>query len=407
MLSVPTRLTTIVCVNSFIKLSDFSGLDHFSGLLIVTHRPLPAVSACYFCNMEWKYTIDPNADEPVMLLNKHIGCDEKDGEGIAGDDFQRELLLLDAMEKKRIWVWVNSIGGSVTAAWNIYSAMVNARTPVDTYCVGIAASAAAWIFEAGRYRIMADYAMLLCHNPYAEKGADEALLQKMRGSIATMLAARTGKPLAMVHTLMDNAACMSASEALVCGLCDAIEASAPHDRKQMQRLGAIKDKWRAANSILNKTLEHKHDHMTVETIADRLQLATADGQGILDAIDALENRATRLQHDLDSAMREKYEARRELQQLRDTLTRERTLLEAQNMIKQFAIVGKIKNDPATIQLWTDKALTDLEGVKNMLQSLPVNAKAPDMPIENRYTPGELPTTAPSLSARIIHRLKTR
>jgi ATP-dependent protease ClpP protease subunit len=63
--------------------------------------------------VNWNYTIDPNAETPIMLINKHIGYDEQAGPGIMGDQFQMELLTLDAMGKRNIHVWINSEGGSV------------------------------------------------------------------------------------------------------------------------------------------------------------------------------------------------------------------------------------------------------------------------------------------------------
>ena len=47
------------------------------------------------------YCVDPSADEPILLINKHIGFDEKDGMGIDGALFQQELLMLDALGKKK------------------------------------------------------------------------------------------------------------------------------------------------------------------------------------------------------------------------------------------------------------------------------------------------------------------
>ena len=65
------------------------------------------------------YCVDLSADEPIMLINKHIGFDEKDGPGIDGSLFQEELLRIDAMGKKRIQIWINSPGGKVMDGYNI------------------------------------------------------------------------------------------------------------------------------------------------------------------------------------------------------------------------------------------------------------------------------------------------
>ena len=95
--------------------------------------------------MYFLYTIDEWADEPVMLINKHIGLDAEEGMGIMGDQFQEELLALDSGRygvKQCIKVYINSAGGRIGDGMNIYSAIVKSTTPVDTYCVGMVASTA-------------------------------------------------------------------------------------------------------------------------------------------------------------------------------------------------------------------------------------------------------------------------
>src|SRR4051794_5419098 len=98
-------------------------------------------------NEFWLYTVDPAADEPIMLIDKHIGFDEVEGSGIMGDIFQKELLALDGMGKSRIQVWINSPGGLVSDGYNIYNAILKSQTKVDTYCTGMAASIAGVIFQ--------------------------------------------------------------------------------------------------------------------------------------------------------------------------------------------------------------------------------------------------------------------
>jgi hypothetical protein len=47
-------------------------------------------------------------------------------------------------------------------------------------------------------------------------------------------------------------------------------------------------------------------------------------------------------------------------------------VQAKAMVEGFAKLGKIKNDEATIKAWTDKAVADHDGVKKMLEEIPVN-----------------------------------
>ena len=103
--------------------------------------------------MEFIYTVDPNSETPIMLINKHIGFYSELGMGVNGEQFMSEMLALDAMGKSLINVWINSTGGGVLAGSNIVSAILNTKCKVDTYNMGVCASIAAVIFQTGRKRI--------------------------------------------------------------------------------------------------------------------------------------------------------------------------------------------------------------------------------------------------------------
>ena len=61
-----------------------------------------------------------------------------------------QLLFLDNQDnKKDIKLYINSPGGSVTAALAVYDTMQYIKSPVATMCVGLAASAAAILLAAG------------------------------------------------------------------------------------------------------------------------------------------------------------------------------------------------------------------------------------------------------------------
>ena len=72
-----------------------------------------------------------------MLIDKHIGFDEKDGQGIDGSLFLNELLLLDTLGKKRIQVWICSEGGVVMDGYKIYNGILKTKkepTILDIGC---------------------------------------------------------------------------------------------------------------------------------------------------------------------------------------------------------------------------------------------------------------------------------
>ena len=199
-----------------------------------------------------------------MLINKHIGYDEQMGMGIDGSLFQEELLRLDTLGKKRIQVWINSEGGIVMDGYKIFNAILKSKTKVDTYNTGIAASIAAVIFQAGRKRVMADYSLLMYHNPY---GGDSVELKKMRESLAIMISERTGVEKEVVLKMMDRTTWITASEALTTGFCDEIEYTSDKNSKH----GNAKAMWTAGKEMANSILKPKNK-VNMNKVANKLGL---------------------------------------------------------------------------------------------------------------------------------------
>jgi ATP-dependent Clp protease protease subunit len=337
----------------------------------------------------WQYVIDVESDEPIMLINTHIGFDEEEGQGVDGAAFQRELLQLDTMGKKRIQVWINSPGGIVMDGYNIYNAILKSNTKVDTYNVGIAASIAAVIFQAGRKRVMADYSLLMYHNPY---GGDSSELKKMRESIAEMIASRTGTTLDEVLKMMDRTTWIKASEALACGFCDEIDYSKDNNVKH----GNAKAMWDAGKILANKFLTTNIKKMT--KVANKLGLnAEANEDSIIAAITEVENKFTKVSNDLKKMEDDYAEAKAKLAEMEDKLSEakkkaedadkakadaemDKKKSEAKNMVEGFAKAGKIKNE--SIEKWVNQAIVDFDGVKNLLEELPTTKKATVITVSN-------------------------
>jgi len=329
------------------------------------------------------YTIDIEADEPIMLINKHIGFDEDEGQGIDGAIFQQELLMLDKMGKKRIQVWINSPGGIVMDGYNIYNAILKSTTKVDTYNVGIAASIAAVIFQAGRKRIMADYALLMYHNPY---GGDSVELKKMRESIAVMVAERAEKTTDEVLKMMDKTTWITASEAFESGFCDEIEASKDNNAKH----GNAKAFWDAGKVMANK-VNFTPKIKTMTKVTNKLGLnAEANEDAILEAINGIENKYTQVSNDFKKMESDYAEAKAKCDEMKAELDEakkkaedaekakneaemESKKSEAKNMVSNFVKLGKIKNEVS--EQWETMAIADFAATKNLLETLPTNGKA--------------------------------
>lgn len=336
------------------------------------------------------YTVDPTVEEPIMLIDRHIGADAEDGYGIMGDMFQRELLALDAMDKKRIQVWINSPGGVVADGYNIYNAILKTKTKVDTYCIGIAASIAAVIFQAGRTRYMADYGQLMYHNPF---GGDDKSLDAIRDSLATMISSRTGKPADDVKLLMGRTTWMSAKEALEDKFCDQIEASADHNKKRsISSPEEAKNVWKESNKILNNIFKSKKTQ-DMKNIANKLNL-TGDSaeENILAEIERIQNKAKNAEERLKIKETEIVNLNKKVTELSNDISLVKAKREeeesemARNMIENFVKVGRIKNDATEIESWIDDCkVLGIDKVKARIENLPLNTRAAKIVEEQKST----------------------
>ncbi len=143
-----------------------------------------------------------------------------------------QLLFLESEDpKKDISLYINSPGGSVTAAMAMYDTMQHIKPDVATICVGIAASAAAVLLSAGAKgkRFLLPNAEVMIHQPWGGiegQATDIAItakhILKTRENLNKILAKNTGKPLAQVEKDTERDFYMSAEEAKKYGIVDDI-----------------------------------------------------------------------------------------------------------------------------------------------------------------------------------------
>jgi len=330
------------------------------------------------------YCIDQDCDEPIMLISSHIGNDEAEGMGVDGALFQRELLYLDSLGKKRIQVWINSVGGIVMDGYNIASAMLKTKTPVDTYNVGIAASIAGVIFMCGRNRVMMDYALLMMHRP---NGSDNSnMLNSMQDSLVKMLSAKSSLDETAVNDLMNVTSWINAEDCLKKGFATSIEHTHESNKKRMRAVTEVTDMHNEALKITNSILSHnkKPDNKMLKSVTNKLGLTDdANENSILEAIKKIENKATEAVNKAEAMETENTDLKKKVKDAEDALKAAKDALEAseteaktekaKNMIEGFAKIGKIKNE--AVAAWTAKAVTDFEGVKSLIEDLPINAVA--------------------------------
>ena len=143
-----------------------------------------------------------------------------------------QLLFLESQDSKNdIQLYINSPGGSVTAALAIYDTMQYLKSDVSTICVGLAASAAALLLAAGKKgkRFTLPNAEVLIHQVMggAEGQAIEIEISarhilKVKNRTNEILAKHTGQPIAKIEKDTDRDFYMSAKEAKDYGIIDQI-----------------------------------------------------------------------------------------------------------------------------------------------------------------------------------------
>ena len=142
-----------------------------------------------------------------------------------------QLLFLEADNPERdIHMYINSPGGSVSAGMAIYDTMQFLKSPVNTICMGMAASMGAFLLTAGRpgKRSALPHARIMIHQPSQNGGGGTASdieiqareILYLREKLNGLMAKHTGRPVEQVERDTDRDRFMSAEEAKEYGLID-------------------------------------------------------------------------------------------------------------------------------------------------------------------------------------------
>lgn len=126
-----------------------------------------------------------------------------------------------------ITVWINSCGGDVFAASEIYTMLKDYKGKVTVKISALAASAASVIAMAGDEVLMSPTAMLMIHNPATMAYGDAKemkhtieVLDGVKESIINAYELKTGLSRVEISHLMDNETWLDARTAIQKGFCD-------------------------------------------------------------------------------------------------------------------------------------------------------------------------------------------
>lgn len=221
----------------------------------------------------WNWVRDSD-EERTLYLNGVISEETWWGDEVTPKQFKNELLAGSGS----ITVWINSPGGDVFAAAQIYNMLMDYTGKVTVKIDGLAASAASVIAMAGGDVYMSPVSMLMIHNPSTIAIGDseemlraKALLDEVKESIINAYELKSGLSRAKLSHLMDAETWMNANKAIELGFADKImfmESEPPDSEDSL-----IFSRMAVTNSLIRKLPKQQPKKGTpIESLEKRLSL---------------------------------------------------------------------------------------------------------------------------------------
>ncbi len=204
----------------------------------------------------WNWVRDESTQERTLYLNGEISDETWWGDEVTPKLFKDELMAGSG----NITVWINSPGGDVFAAAQIYNMLMDYEGNVTVKIDGLAASAASVIAMAGGDVYMSPVSMIMIHNPSTIAIGDseemlraKALLDEVKESIINAYELKTGLSRTKLSHLMDAETWMNANKAIELGFADKVLFMEVEDRVPFNiEHGLIFSRAAVCNSLLSK-----------------------------------------------------------------------------------------------------------------------------------------------------------
>lgn len=141
-----------------------------------------------------------------------------------------QLLYLDSINNNPIWIYINSPGGSITSGLAIYDTINYISSKVNTICIGMAMSMAAFLLASTtgkRYAL--PHSEIMIHQPYggmqgvvSDIDIQARRLLKTKEQMNQLLAVHTKQPIEKIELDTERDYYMSPKEALEYNIIDEI-----------------------------------------------------------------------------------------------------------------------------------------------------------------------------------------
>ena len=173
----------------------------------------------------WNFIQNEDTSETELLFNGPISEDTWWGDEVTPALFRDELAKVSG----NLTVWLNSPGGDVFAASQIYSMLKNHKGKVTVKIDGIAASAASVVAMAGDETWISPTGYLMIHNPMTCAAGNKAdmekaiaLLDEIKEGIINAYEEKTHLSRSKIAKMMDEETWINAKKAKQLGFVDGI-----------------------------------------------------------------------------------------------------------------------------------------------------------------------------------------
>ena len=220
-----------------------------------------------------------NEDERILRIDGVIAEEPWIDDEITPKQFKSELMSGSG----DITLWINSPGGDVFAASQIYNMLMDYKGNVTVKIDGLAASAASVIAMAGTRVLMSPVSQIMVHNPMtvAIGNAEEMskaikMLSEIKESIINAYEIKTNLSRDEISKMMDSECWMNAKKAVELGFADEIMYTEKDQNSEKISNSYIFRRMAVTNNLIdklkNKNQAKNQNEITVESLKKRLYL---------------------------------------------------------------------------------------------------------------------------------------
>lgn len=200
----------------------------------------------------WNFIKNEDTSDTELIFNAPISEETWWGDEITPALFRDELSKVSG----NLTVWLNSPGGDVFAASQIYTMLRNHNGKVTVKIDGLAASAASVVAMAGDETLISPTGMIMIHNPMTYASGNKSdmeqairLLDEVKESIINAYARKTKLSRDKISSLMDEETWFNAEKALQLGFADGILFDESDDKNSTSMIYSVS---KSRNAFLNK-----------------------------------------------------------------------------------------------------------------------------------------------------------